>query len=279
MTDTLRHEHALIIPDTSEVTAFQTTARQVAAGRGLRWLSEGVSLCLRAPGRWLLVMLIYLSIYVLLALLPIVGTLLTVLTGPLLLAGLMAFAHGLDTRDDRRLGQMFDGFRRQRGRLFLLGLSYLLLVIATVTATLLVGLAMDGEGLLRTPGPLPDDMIPLLIGLSMLFAALFLPVAMACWFAPMLVFFSGQTLGQALRASLSASLRNWLPLLVYGLALLVAGLALLLLLTLLVVLAKSVGPLALLILPLLVLAGLVGYAVYTASLYQSYKDLFSPEVS
>jgi len=85
---------------------------------------------------------------------------------------------------------------------------------------------------------------------------LLIPLLMAYWFAPALVFFHDMPAAQAMKASFSACLKNWLPFTVYGLAGLV--------LTIVAMIPFGLG--------LLVLV-----PVITASIYTGYKDIFVPE--
>jgi uncharacterized membrane protein len=87
----------------------------------------------------------------------------------------------------------------------------------------------------------------------LLVAGLSMPLYMATWFAPALIVLQDLSVGAALKASFFACLRNWLPFLVYGLALMVLG----------VVAAIPAG-----------LGYLVLIPVLTASVYTAYLDIF-----
>lgn len=266
-------EHGLIIAD-DHPTGFTLEARRASAGEGWRWLGAGWRLFAQAPLRWLLALAISAALYVGVAMVPVLGTLLNVLIGPVLLAGLMALAHGIHEHDDRRLSLIFSGFRQHSGRLVLLGLLYLVLVLV---ALLITGVAAVALGMEQLPdGPLSSGQILRVVALALLFSALILPVSMAYWFAPMLVFFADMKPAQALRASLTASLRNWLSLLVYGLAALIAGFLVLLGGMVMAWLAKTAGGAALLVAaPFLIALGLLAYAVFTTSLYLAFRAMFA----
>ena len=274
----------LIIPE-QPGAPFRAEARRVAAGRGARWLAEGWQLFRHTPWRWMLLLLISSTLYLLSSVTQPLGTLLSMLLGPLLTAGLMSFAHQADCQDDARIGRLFDGFRQHAGRLLTLGLLYMLLVLAALLVTLVVAGLLVGAGLLPEAGSvqeLTEGQFAIATGLLLLFLALFLPVGMAYWFAPMLVFFSGLKPTQALKASLMASLRNWRPLLVYSLVLAAVGLLVLLALSALAALWKATGAslaLLALIVPLMMVGGLALYALLTATFYQSFKDFFGPSDS
>jgi len=88
---------------------------------------------------------------------------------------------------------------------------------------------------------------------SLLTLLLGAPLLMAIWFAPALVFFNGMAPLAAMQASMSASLKNWLVMLIFGLILLV--------LCFFAALPMGLGFLVLL-------------PVLYGALYASYKDIF-----
>jgi len=105
------------------------------------------------------------------------------------------------------------------------------------------------------PGP-PVDVGLALGGLLLalfLSSALMLPLSMAFWFAPALVFFNNMTAADALRASFGACLKNIPVFLVYGLIVMV----------LLFFAALPAGLGLLVLLP-----------VISGSAYASYRDIF-----
>ena len=59
------------------------------AGRGWGWIVEGWQLFARAPGIWIVILLIYLAISVVLSLIPFVGPLANALLSPVLVGGLL----------------------------------------------------------------------------------------------------------------------------------------------------------------------------------------------
>jgi uncharacterized membrane protein len=65
-------------------------------------------------------------------------------------------------------------------------------------------------------GSIITFLMALLIG-----AALLVPLLMALWFAPALVYFHNETPVDALKISFIACLKNWLPFLLYGVLMLI----------------------------------------------------------
>jgi hypothetical protein len=95
-------------------------------------------------------------------------------------------------------------------------------------------------------------------------AAVYLPLLMLIWFAPLLVVFNGLAPVAAMKLSFAACVRNTLPFMVYGAAILLLWLAL----SLPAVLGAIGG--------LLVIALLVAsIPVLICSIYTSYQDIFT----
>ena len=60
------------------------TAIRADAGRGWGWIAEGWQLFIKAPGVWIVILLIYLAISVVLSLIPLVGMIGHTLLNPVL---------------------------------------------------------------------------------------------------------------------------------------------------------------------------------------------------
>ena len=67
------------------------TAMQVDAGRGWGWIVEGWRLFARAPGVWIVILLIYFGINFVLSLIPLIGGLAYLLLSPVL-SGMSGFS-------------------------------------------------------------------------------------------------------------------------------------------------------------------------------------------
>jgi len=98
-------------------------------------------------------------------------------------------------------------------------------------------------------------------------AAVYLPVLMLVWFAPMLVVFNGMAPVAAMKLSFAGSVSNTMPFLVYGAAILLAWFAL--------SLPAALGP----------IGGVLAIALFVASIpvlicsvYASYQDVFAARV-
>lgn len=229
--------------------------RQVAADRAMQWLAEGWRSFMAAPGVWLAITVVFLVIQFVLGMIPIIGALATAFLNPVLIAGLL-----LGCRSQAETGQplqfetLFAGFRQRTGELVMLGVLALagavvlaLLISLTAGGGALTGVLLGGgAGVVFAAG---TALIVLLLALI-----LAIPYMMALWFAPALVALSNCAPVDAVKRSLAACLKNWLPLTVYGVVVFV--------LMLVAMLPLGLGLLVLI--PVLV-----------ASMYASWRDIFA----
>ena len=242
--------------------------RTVDASHGWRWIAQGILIFRRNPPQWiLLIAILFIGSRVLFAI-PLIGVI-AVLIAPNFLAGLAHGAQALEQGKPLRLGYLASGFLKNAARLITIGGVSLAGQFLTLMAMMLIG----GEALsgisktvaagAATPETVeamraaaPRMMMALVVGFGVS-----LPLMMAVWFAPLLVFFDDVKPLPALVLSLWACLKNIRPLLIYGMAV-VVPLVILMPLSL----AARQPDLGLwLLAPILV-----------PSIYASYKDLFVP---
>jgi hypothetical protein len=229
---------------------FIEGGRAVPAGHGVSWLGEGWRLFKQSPLIWIVNVILFLVITVAVQVVPIAGGIAGALLAPVLGAGLMIGAHALHHGETLEVGHLFAGFRQNTGALVLVGVVYLVGVIAIVIlAMLLMGASF--AGLMAGGGEQalgPGLILAVLIGV-----ALVIPLAMAYWFAPALVALNGLSAIEAMKMSFWGCLKNILPFLVYGLvALVAANLA-----------TKPLAP-----------GWLVLGPVLAATMYASYRDIY-----
>ena len=156
---------------------------------------------------------------------PRIGSIADWILTPVFVGGIMLGCDGLRRGEPLRLGHLFDGFKGPYFvPLLLIGVfnvALCLLAIVIAAVTLAAGIGMSG---LFNIANLPSDPWQMwrTLGLTYLFLIalaliVFALIAMANWFAPALVVLREARPLAAMRASVRASLRNWLPFLVYGL--------------------------------------------------------------
>lgn len=234
---------------------FVAGGRALEAGRGWEWIAQAWGLFKKQPGVWIGLVVILLVIFIVLALIPLIGSLATIVLGPVFMGGIALGARAQDSGGELAIGHLFAGFQERFGPLVLVGVLYL---VASVVIALVVGLLTGASLFGMMGGTAPDTMPPgailtlLLAFLIML--ALMVPVFMAIWFAPALVAFHGKDAVAAMKESFSGCLKNIVPFLIYGLVMLVFS----------ILASIPFG-----------LGWLVLGPVLAASVYTGYKDIFT----
>jgi hypothetical protein len=229
-------------------------ARSVAAANGWQWIKGGFDLFRQNPVIWIALFFIYLLLCMALSVVPVIGPIAVNLLAPVFMAGFMLGCQALENGEELEINHLFAGFKQNTSQLISVGGLYLagMIVIAGVIFVTAGGamLAMgEPENAIQAGADAQKLLLPLMILL-----ALMLPLVMAYWFAPTLVVFHGYGAVDAMKLSFSACLRNILPFTVYSLICML----------LLVLAAIPLG-----------LGLVVMIPTMTASLYVSYKDIFS----
>jgi hypothetical protein len=246
--------------------------RKVNAARGWHWLAQGLAIFRKAPAQWLLLIgILFIASRVLLAI-PVAG-LIVVLITPNFLAGLAHGAQALEEGKPLRFGYLASGFLNNAAQLVTLGGVSLIghfLMLAAMTA-------IAGDALSEIAKTMPAGVVtaetvdairaaaPRLFAGTVIGFGISLPVILAGWFAPLLVYFDGVKPLPAMVLSLWACVRNMLPLLVYSIAVIVP---LLVLVQIGMKLTRQPDFGVWLLAPVLVPA-----------LYASYRDLFTRETT
>jgi hypothetical protein len=231
--------------------------RAVDAGRGVAWWGEAWQLFRRAPGMWILIVLVLFVAAALVSLVPFLGGLAVSLLLPVVLGGLIMAAHKVDQGQQLAFGDAFVGFREKFEPLLVLGgltlaASVVIGIVAMIFgvgafAGMAGGLASGSTGAILAGIGSALVMVLVLLGLGIV-------LTMALWFAPALVVFRGTPALQAVQLSFAACLRNILPMLVHSLLYLLAA----------VVATIPLG-----------LGWLVLAPVVLLTMYTSYRDVFA----
>jgi hypothetical protein len=225
-------------------------ARVVAPLRGAQWLLHGWRLFAAAPLGWLALVFVYWVSMMVLSLLPF-GAAAAPLLVPAFSVGFMAAGRAAARGAPVELAQLFEGFRNALRPQLSLGVVYF---ACLASLFLLSGLRA---------GDMPSEVSAGLLAAG----ALYVPVMMAFWFAPVLAAWHGVSPGKSLFFSFVACLVNWRAFLVYGaLTVLLPALALLAL-----VQAISATALRSLVMPIMILV----LPTLLASFYASYRDVFA----
>ena len=248
--------------------------RTVDASHGWRWIAAGIAIFRKDPAQWILLIatLFFVSrvLFVAAATFGVMLWGLAAILTPNFLAGLAHGAQAVETGKPLRLGYLASGFLKSALQLIVIGFVSLagpLLMMqamnavggdafAELSAAVASGSATPaGAEAIRAAST--RVMMAMAVGV-----AISLPVTMAVWFSPLLVFFDNEKPLAALLLSLWACVKNVLPLLIYCLSVLIPLMILL--------------PLGLALrqpdLGLWLLA-----PVLAPSVYAGYKDLFAAE--
>lgn len=238
---------------------------QVSPGRGLGWVLEGSTFLRAAPLIWLINSLLFVVILGLLSVLPVFGTIAATLLQPILVAGLLQGCQDQASGGALQIDHLLAGFRKNARPLLMLGLvlGLLTVLLILVLGGLVLAGGWLGAGSLGPDTPLGDGFDPsvqaawfaILLAVAVVGSLLYVPLAMAAWFAPALVMLQGLDVWDSLRASFLACLRNPLPFLSYGVLLFV-------------MLLIALVPFG--------LGLLVWLPVTFGSVYVSYRDIFRP---
>ena len=234
---------------------FVAGGRAVAAARGWDWIAAGWELFKKQVGMWIALLIVLLVVLVVIAVIPVLGTIASTVLTPVFGAGLFVAARAVDEGRGLEIGHLFAGFREKFATLALVGVIYL---GAAIVIALVVGIASGVSILAIMSGTLPElatpaAMLTLVLAL-LIMLGLLVPVIMAIWFAPALVLFHGKGAVEAMQESFFGCLKNIVPFLVYGVVTLVFSL--------LASIPAGLG-------------WLVFGPVLAASIYTSYKDIFT----
>ncbi len=218
-------------------------AKKVEVDRGWGWMVDGWTLFKKNPGVWVLMILIYGVVMVLLSFVPLLGPLASALLGTMLTGGLIYGASKLDGGEKLEIMQLFQAFQdsTRTGPMLTLG------GIALVTNLLM---AIVSKGLVASS--LMQFGATTLLGILLLLLMAAVLTAMLFYAVPLVMLKNIEPF-EAIKISVMGGLRNWLPLLVFGL---ICG-------VLMVLAAIPMG------LGLLILG-----PVTAGAWYQSYKDLY-----
>jgi uncharacterized membrane protein len=240
--------------------------RAVDAGRGASWFSEGWRLFTPAVGPWILIVIVGFFLHLVLAFIPVLGSIASQLIFPVLMAGLMLGCRAIDRGEPLTVAHLFAGFGPRVGPLLIVALIYLAAAVAIVIFVVALLFVFFGAAVLSQLWSSQDSMSTAaamgglaLIGLvgGLVFLLLFLPVVMAVWFAPALIVLNGLEPWESMKLSFFGCLRNILPFLVYGVV--------------------WIGLAIVATIPLF-LGWLVLGPVTVASIYASYCDIFEQPV-
>jgi len=163
----------------------------------------------------------------LLAVLPLLG-IVFVLLMPVFIVGLMEGCRALEKGEPLQLAHLASGFRKNAAQLVTIGgvslvgnLAIMMIVLALGGEAMSTLTKTISQGASVTLPPAEAQAAASMVVRALLVGTLVsLPLLMALWYAPLLVYFHDVGPLAAMKSSLLACIKNTLPLLVYGLVLL-----------------------------------------------------------
>lgn len=204
---------------------------RVPFARGASWIAEAWTIFTRNGWLWIGGALVLWVMHMMLGLVPFLGSIISVVLAPLIYAGAYMVAKKSDCGEEVRFEDFFAGFQTRAGMLAALGGVSLAILVVIMAIGFGIGWALLGGDVLSTFQAMEQgDVAAVDAGaqgvkvllLVLIIMALMIPFMALIWFATPLVLFSeDMTLGRALGWSLVGSLKNILPLTLYGLLLMV----------------------------------------------------------
>lgn len=205
--------------------------RSVDAGRGLEWWAQSWALFMKNPGMWVVLGLVALIVFLVLGVIPLLGTVATSLLLPVFVGHWMLAARKVEGGGTLEINDLFTLFGSNSHQPTLVSLLVLggLLAATTIVMSLVLGMfgagavigllvggAMhSGVGVLAAAGAGLMSLLVLLVVATL--------VGMAFWFAPALVVFHQAAPLDAVKASFAACLKNIPAFLLYSVIGLVAA--------------------------------------------------------
>src|SRR5574343_186522 len=232
---------------------FTGDSRQVVPCASFDWLRQGWAMCLVNPGIWIGATVLLLVILMAISIVPLFGQIAAHFLVPLFGAGMFRICRRIAQNEEPQIADLFAGFQHQAGQLVMVGVFFALGIFGIAfLAFLLASGGLLGGGLTGKVAGFGIALGGVMLA-GMLVVVLSIPVIMATWFAPALVYFHDMQPLDAMKASFAAGSKNLLPMVIFGVFLVVA----------LFFAMLPVGMGLLLLLP-----------VFSGAVYASYRDIF-----
>jgi len=198
--------------------------KSLPVGHGIQWLIEGVQLFKLAPIHWIGGLFVMLCTIWLLGMIPFFGGFLVNFIWPIHLASSANLCRLLHERGGFDFDDLFYGFRQ--GTFRIVAASILCGLFISASLILSLGLIVGHQALdfmlTFDPTPLAHMVTPMLGMAALLGFMLVAPIAMAFYFAPILIVMHNVSTIRALYLSFVGCMKNLLPLTLYSFAMLLA---------------------------------------------------------
>ncbi len=200
--------------------------RKLTAGRSWAWIAEGFRLFARSPGIWIVNMILFFIITIFIALIPVISIVNYILQ-PIFIGGLMRGTHTIDTNGEYEVNHLFCGFKEKGSNLAVLGALQLGIMILYAIVIVIVMFALFGSAIfLSESGVDQPDPNAMFAGAAFIIFIPFLIItilllSLAFWLSPPLVILHDQEAFASIKLSFSGSMRNLLPIILFGIMLMV----------------------------------------------------------
>ncbi|OUR61145.1 hypothetical protein A9Q73_11440 [Bermanella sp. 47_1433_sub80_T6] len=195
-------------------------AKKLTAGQGSRMVADAWRIYKVSPFKWTFIAFSLFAVMMLLSIIPLVGSFVGSLVYTPLFAGLLIGASEIEKGGKLKFGHLFSAIKSNPKGVF--GLAVVVTFIGLINMALAFSF-MGFELFMATymgqeldPASLNIDPANMMIGGIIMFAGTAL-IMMLAWFATPLIALQSKGVFQAMAMSFKASLKNWLPLTVYGL--------------------------------------------------------------
>jgi uncharacterized membrane protein len=205
---------------------FIDGGRSVPIGNGLSWIGSGWAIFTQSPLAWIVSTIIILVTALILSFVPILGSIVSYVLYAVFGGGLMMGCQAQHAGRPLEIGDLFSGFKEKAGPLLIVGLLFVAASIALmVVAGILFAIFIGSTGLFGSmmmgdadafAKVMTGGSIMALMVIGLVVVALYVPIAMAFWFASTLVALQNVSPVTAVRMSFFACLKNFLPFLIYG---------------------------------------------------------------
>ena len=201
---------------------FTGESREVDPGACFDWLRQGWAMFLVNPGVWIGSTVLLLVMLMAISIVPLFGQIAAHLLVPLFGAGMFKLCRRLSDGEEPEIADLFAGFRHSAGQLVMVGVFFAMGIfgIAFIAFLLVSGGVLGGVVTGKVAGFGVALGGVMLAGLMVM--VLSVPIIMATWFAPALVFFHDMRPLDAMKASFAAGAKNFLPMAIFGVFLVVA---------------------------------------------------------
>ena len=232
---------------------FRGECRTVEISAGFEWLRHGWLMFAAHPAVWIGCSIVMLTVMLAVNIVPLLGQLAVNVLLPVLVAGLLQLCRDLGDDTPGNISALFAGFRHNASALITVGAIYTAGIFGIAfLAFLLVSGGVIGGVITGRVGGFGIALGSMMLAALLVFA-LSVPVILAAWFAPALVYFHDMAPFDAMKASFAAGVKNWAAMVVFALLL-------------------SIG--AFFALLPLGLGMLVFLPIVAGAVYASYRDLF-----